>query len=88
MALMKVLRRGQVTLPRECREALRIAEGDILEVSIHGSNMVIKPRPADNKTESLSAQGVQRINEALEEYRSGKTKTFDTVKDLLKDLGK
>jgi AbrB family looped-hinge helix DNA binding protein len=34
MALVKLRARGQVTLPREVREALRLRDGDYLEVEV------------------------------------------------------
>jgi AbrB family looped-hinge helix DNA binding protein len=43
MALVKVLRAGQVTLPASIREALEVAEGDYLEAELVGRSVVLRP---------------------------------------------
>jgi AbrB family looped-hinge helix DNA binding protein len=48
MPLVKVIRNGQITLPKELRKALGIQEGDLLEVKLSESGMTIKPKvPVD-----------------------------------------
>ena len=48
MPLVKVIRNGQITLPKEPRRALEIQEGDLLEVKLSESGMTIKPKvPVD-----------------------------------------
>jgi AbrB family looped-hinge helix DNA binding protein len=48
MALVKLLRAGQVTLPAEMRKALALAAGDYLEVELVGRSVVLRPlRAAD-----------------------------------------
>jgi AbrB family looped-hinge helix DNA binding protein len=49
MPLVKVVRNGQITLPKELRTALGIQEGDLLEVKLMKSGMVIKPKVAVDK---------------------------------------
>lgn len=44
MPLVKVIRHGQITIPKELRQALGIEEGDLLEVELKNSQMVIKPK--------------------------------------------
>ena len=43
MALVKVRRNHQVTLPRNLRDKLRITEGDYLEIEEHGGRIVLHP---------------------------------------------
>ena len=49
MPLVKVIRHGQITIPKELREALGIEEGDVLEVELKKSQMVIKPKAVVDK---------------------------------------
>jgi AbrB family looped-hinge helix DNA binding protein len=42
MALVKVLRGRQVTLPAEARKALRLKEGDYLEAQVVGESLQLK----------------------------------------------
>jgi len=44
MAFVKVLRGGQITMPKELRKVLEIKEGDILEVQIEKNKVVLKPK--------------------------------------------
>ena len=43
MPVIKVIRNGQITLPKEFREALGIEEGQILEAEIEESRIILKP---------------------------------------------
>lgn len=49
MPLVKVIRNGQITLPKALRDALGIKEGDLLEVKLRDSEMTIKPKAAIDK---------------------------------------
>jgi AbrB family looped-hinge helix DNA binding protein len=44
MPFVKVLRGGQITMPKELREVLEIKEGDILEVQLEKNKVVLKPK--------------------------------------------
>lgn len=43
MALVRLLRGGQVTLPAETRKALKLSEGDYLEAEVREGALVLKP---------------------------------------------
>jgi AbrB family looped-hinge helix DNA binding protein len=43
MALVKLLRGGQLTLPAETRKALRLKEGDYLEAEVTEGGVLLKP---------------------------------------------
>jgi AbrB family looped-hinge helix DNA binding protein len=43
MALVRLLRGGQVTLPAETRKALELSEGDYLEAEVREGALVLKP---------------------------------------------
>ena len=90
MPVIKVIRNGQITLPKEFRDALGVKEGDILEAEMKENQMVLKPKILVDKTprskHELSEQGKKKLNEALEDIERGAVKKFDTVEDLIKDL--
>jgi len=44
MPFVRVLRGGQITMPKELRKVLEIREGDILEVEIEKNKVVLKPK--------------------------------------------
>src|ERR671929_1737675 len=43
MALVKLLRGGQLTLPAEARKALHLADGDYLEAELVEGGVMLKP---------------------------------------------
>ena len=49
MALVKVIRNGQITIPKELRTALGSEEGDLLEIRLTKAGMAIKPKVAFDK---------------------------------------
>jgi AbrB family looped-hinge helix DNA binding protein len=70
MPLVKVIRNGQITLPKELRKALGIEEGDLLEVKLSESGLVIKPKvPIDRELAK------DRFFQMVEEFR-------ESVKDV------
>lgn len=84
---VKVLRNGQITLPKEYRRILGINEGHILEVILEKSKVILKPKILVDKTSTLSKNGIKRILEALEEVKRGKvSKSYNNVDELMKDL--
>jgi AbrB family looped-hinge helix DNA binding protein len=49
MPLVRVIRNGQITLPKELRKKLGIEEGDLLEVKVDKGGFVIRPKTAVDK---------------------------------------
>lgn len=92
MPFVKVLRGGQITLPKNIREILGINEGDVLEAKMERHKVVLKPKVmVDKIPESeleLSEKGKKKIKEALEAYERGEVKEFSNVNDLIKDLNR
>jgi AbrB family looped-hinge helix DNA binding protein len=58
MTVVKVLRHGQITLPKNFREVLDIKEGDILEIELEQSCLVLKAKMLVDKDKPMS-QGAQ-----------------------------
>lgn len=44
--LLKVVRNGQITIPKALRDQLKISEGDLLEAKLSNGQMIIKPKSA------------------------------------------
>ncbi len=49
MPLVKVIRNGQITIPKGLRATLGIQEGDFLEIKLKGRQMVVIPKVAIDK---------------------------------------
>lgn len=83
---MKVIRNGQVTLPKILRDSLRIQEGDILEAVLVDNFIVLKPKILIDKKSRLSPRGERKVIEALKDYKAGRVKKFENIEDLIEDL--
>jgi antitoxin MazE len=52
MPLVRVIRNGQITLPKQLRESLGIREGDLLEVISGKSGLIITPKVVIDREET------------------------------------
>jgi len=75
MPLVKVVRNGQVTIPKEIREKLGIKEGDFLEVEPTGQGVFLKPKVMVDKGDALKV--FSRAFEKLQASASDKVKDMD-----------
>ena len=89
MPVVRVIRHGQITLPKEFREALGVKEGDILEAEMKENQMVLKPKILIDKIPEseyeLSEQGKVKVRAVLEDYKKGRVDgPFRSVKEMKK----
>ena len=86
--LVKVTRSGQITIPAAIREELDIQEGDHVEVTGVDDKVVLTPKQLVDKSQAYfwteEWQAAER--EADEDIRAGRTRTFESVDELLADL--
>ena len=80
MSFVKVLRGGQITMPKELREILEIKEGDILEVQMEKNKLVLKPKVLVDKN-----QAWERLNQVMAKVgkRHGKISEKEVESDVL-----
>ena len=100
MPIVKVNKNFQVTIPASVRRELNISEGDFLEAMATEDGILYKVKDlvdrdisdywkqkAQEKGEvELSEGGKKKLERALVEMEQGRTKEFDSVDDLIKDL--
>ena len=86
MPVVKILRHGQITLPREIRKILGVEEGDLLEVGLENARIFLQPKVLVDKQTELSEAGKVKIKEALEALEKREVKEFENVDDLIKEL--
>jgi AbrB family looped-hinge helix DNA binding protein len=86
MPLVRVLRNGQITMPKGFRKVLGIKEGNVLEVTLDKAGVLLKPKVLLNKQSVLSKKGQKKVKEALDHYKKGETASFTNAEDLIKDL--
>jgi len=72
MPFVKVLRGGQITMPKELRRVLEIKEGDILEVQMEKNKVVLKPKILMDKD-----QAWERLNQVMAKVGKRHRKTSE-----------
>ncbi|WP_084517655.1 AbrB/MazE/SpoVT family DNA-binding domain-containing protein [Desulfatiglans anilini] len=67
MPLVKVIRNGQITIPKEFRNSLKIKDGDLLEIERSGFGFFVKPKVVLDKDEAMEKffDGVAQIREKM-----------------------
>jgi len=80
MSFVKVLRGGQITMPKELREVLEIKEGDILEVQMEKNKVVLKPKVLVDRN-----QAWRKLNQVMAKVgkRHGKISEKEVESDAL-----
>ena len=87
MNLIKVLRGGQITMPKKIRDIFKIDEGDVLELLLEKDGVLLKPKTLMDKESVLSKKGEKLIAAALGEFKRGETVgPFDDINDALNAL--
>jgi len=89
VAYSKVTRHGQITLPASTRKALGIEEGDLVEIEVVDDRAVLVPKKLVDKSQAYfwTARWQEGEQEAEEDIKAGRVRTFDSVDELLEDLG-
>jgi AbrB family looped-hinge helix DNA binding protein len=86
MPVVKILRHGQITLPKEIRRILGVEEGDLIELGLENARVFLQPKILVDKQTILSEAGEIKINEALEALKNKEVKEFDNIDDLIEEL--
>jgi AbrB family looped-hinge helix DNA binding protein len=89
MPTTKVTRHGQITLPASVRRQLGIEEGDLVEIEVEDERAVLTPKKLVDKSQAYfwTRKWQEGEREADEDIKAGRVKTFDSVDELIKDLG-
>ena len=87
MAIVKIMQRRQVVIPKELFDSLNLEVGDYLEVKLNNGKLEYIPKELVDRDEwYASQQGGKAIATALREIKTGKGKEFADVEDLIADL--
>jgi len=86
MPVVKILRHGQITLPKEIRKILGVKEGDLLELGLENARVFLQPKILVDKQTVLSEAGEIKIKEALGALEKREVKEFDNVDDVIDEL--
>ena len=88
-AYSKVTRHGQVTLPASVRRELGVEEGDLVEIEVIDDRAVLMPKKLVDKSQAYfwTKRWQEGEREADEDIKAGRVKVFDSVDELIEDLG-
>ena len=83
MPYVKVLRGGQITMPKSLRQALEIKEGDVLEVEMENHKVILKPKDLAAKEHAW-----QRLKQIMDKVgrRHRKIPEEEVEKDVLEAI--
>jgi len=62
MPFARVLRKGQMTLPKKVRDVLKVSEGDVIDFEITGSTVIMRPKVLVEKEEGVFFANLHRIH--------------------------
>jgi AbrB family looped-hinge helix DNA binding protein len=77
MPWAKILRSGQVTLPKEVRERLNLKEGDILDFEIKEDGVVMRAKELVNK--QPTPEGLEAFGRSLDQLRAATAGKFSDM---------
>ncbi len=92
--LVKIHRKGQMTLPSRLRTAIGIGEGDFIEASIQRGKIVLTPKQVIDRSKFPNADDEYtpaqrrvinaRLDESEEDLRKGRTAgPFNTANEMI-----
>jgi AbrB family looped-hinge helix DNA binding protein len=85
MALTKVGPKFQVTIPKAARDATGLGIGDVVETTVEGNSIILRPKIVVDKHPEIEA----RLREAEEDLKAGRVYgPFRSAKELVRDLHK
>lgn len=81
--------KGQVTIPRDVREAARISEGDPVRFEIVADGILLRPQKMVDATQAWfwTPEWQEGERRASDDIRAGRTEVFKRDEDFLASLG-
>lgn len=88
MSVSIVRSKGQITIPREVREAAHLEEGDPVEVEVVREGILLRPKKVIDSTQTWFWAPAWQAGEAeaSDDIEAGRIKVHKTAKDFLKSL--
>jgi AbrB family looped-hinge helix DNA binding protein len=97
MSLVKIQRKGQMTLPSVVRAAIGLADGDLVDVKVSGGRIIVTPTLVvdrsqfpvadDDYTPEQRRLVDAQLAEGLEDIRKGRVSPkFNTAEEMLASL--
>lgn len=83
MPTVKIRTNRQVTVPKVIFDDLGLKEGDYVDVSLQGGDIVIRPKRLVDLDDTLSPEEEKLVEKGFRELRQGKSVAWSALKDEL-----
>jgi len=83
MSIVKIRTNRQVTVPKVIFDELGLKEGDFVEVSRKGENIVIKPKRLVDVEDTLSPEEEKLVDQGFKQLKRGESVLWKELKDEL-----
>lgn len=89
ISISTIRRKGQITVPREVREAAHLAEGDIVEFELTDEGILLRPKKLIDSTQAWFWTRIWQEGEAAAsaDIEAGRTTVHRSTEDFLAALG-
>jgi AbrB family looped-hinge helix DNA binding protein len=81
--LCRVGERRQMLIPRSVIEALRLKEGDFVELTADHGRVSVAPKKQTEPDDVLTQEESRQVRHAVKQAREGKTRPWSAIKDEL-----
>jgi len=89
MAITFMRSKGQVTIPREVREAAHLAEGDPVELEVTADGLILlRPKKLVDSSQAWfwTEDWQKRERQATDDIEAGRTEVFESAEDFVTSL--
>ena len=83
MSIVKIRTNRQVSVPKVIFDELGLKEGDFVEVSRRGENIVIKPKRLVDVEDTLSPEEEKLVDQGFKQLKRGESVLWKELKDEL-----
>ena len=80
---VKIRTNRQVTVPKVIFDDVGLKEGDYVDVTLQGSDIVIRPKRLVDLEDTLSPEEEKLVEKGFRELRQGKSVAWSELKDEL-----
>jgi AbrB family looped-hinge helix DNA binding protein len=82
-ALSRIGQRRQVVIPKKIFDAMKLKEGDFMEVTADRGRVSMKPKRLVDRDDALSPAEAKMIRHGLKQAKDGKTRPWSRIKHEL-----
>jgi AbrB family looped-hinge helix DNA binding protein len=82
-AISRIGQRRQVVIPKRIFDAMKLKEGDFMEVTTEAGRVSMKPKKLVDADDTLTPAEAKKVRHALKQAAQGKTRPWAKVKHEL-----